>query len=95
VLCEAGHCHGGESLQRPGHFLLLAGGPLCSTAAAVLPLHICHTSHDHEYYRPLLYTPTELEMSMSSVSRIIGLENFRNPSSYVIQNKKGTLALRN
>jgi hypothetical protein len=83
------------SLWRSGHFLLPTGGSLCSTDAVVLPLHICLKSHDHEYYRPPLYTPIEFEMSMSSVSWIKGLENFHNPSSYVIQNKKGKLTLRN
>jgi hypothetical protein len=49
-------------------FLLPTGGSLFSTAATVLPLRICLKSEDHEYYRPLLYTPTEFETSMSSVS---------------------------
>jgi hypothetical protein len=73
-------------------FLPISGSP-CSTAVAVLPLRICLKSHDHEYYSPLLYTPT-FEISMRLVSSIRGLQNFCDPPLYLIKYKKGKLTLR-
>jgi hypothetical protein len=74
-------------------YLPIRGSP-CSTAVAVLPLHICLKSHDHDYYSRLLYTPT-FEISMSLVSSIRGLWNFCDPPLYLIKYKKGKFTLEN
>lgn len=52
VLCAVGHCQGGESHHHYGEqdiFFHPLSGSLCSTAVAVLPLHICLKLHDQEY----------------------------------------------